>query len=183
MTKCIKFGKEGNDMKKDYSAKFVVIILIVLIAVLAIYFILPQIVFLPKLSIAGLIPVDVNTQVGENSGTVILSNNCYAVSAVVEREQAVSIYNGLNKVVGPRPNVHDLMKDLTSTMKIKVLMVKITELKDSAYHSKIIMQKDNTLLNLDVRPSDGIAIALRQDYKVPIYFNETLFKEQAVKIC
>lgn len=170
-------------MKKDYSVKIIVIILIVLVAALALYFILPNIIFLPKLSVAGFIPVDVDVQVGQSDGAIRLSSNCYAVTATVERDQAISIYNGMNKVVGPRPNAHDLIKDLTSTLNIKVLMVKITELKDKAYYSKIIMQQGNTLLNLDVRPSDGIAVALRQDYNVPIYFNETLFKEQATKIC
>lgn len=170
-------------MKKNHSVKIIVIISILLIVFLGIYFVLPQIAFLPKLSTAGFVPVEVSVQIGDDSGTIALTNNCKAVTATVEREQAISIYNGLGGFVGPRPNAHDLIKDLVSTLKIKVLMVKITQLKDNTYFAKIVMQKDSTLLNLDVRPSDGIAVALRQNYQVPIYFNQTLFNEQAKKVC
>jgi len=65
----------------------------------------------------------------------------------------------------------------------KVLMVKITELKDNTFFAKLFLVKGNLILSLDSRPSDAIAIAARADYKVPIYVNENLLENVGEKIC
>lgn len=170
-------------VKKDHNIKILVVALLILVSFIIYYFVLPEIIFLPKISTSGFIPVSIDVQLEKDGGSIALTVNCSQIIATVETAQAMSIYNGMNKLVGPRPNSHDLFKDVLNTLDVKILMVKITEMKDQMYFSKIIMKKGNTLLDLDARPSDAIAVATRVPYEVPVYINETLFKENSKKIC
>jgi len=164
-----------------------IILLLVVIGLLA-YILFPQQInqnlaylVLPDLSTKGY--TEVALEVDTDTGTIKLGGGCYQLSATVERSQAESIQNGIDGVVGPRPNSHDLFNDMLKVLEIKILMIKITELNDGAYQSNMIMRHDNTFMNLEARPSDAIAIAARTDYIVPMYVNETLLKEMGEKIC
>ena len=135
----------------------------------------------PEMNTAGFIDVKVDVENAGDFGYILLTNKCQQLKATVEMEQTLSIYNGINSIVGSRPNAHDLAKDIFQTLGIDVVMVKITEARDDAYYSKIILRQGNTLLNLDARPSDAVAIALRAH--APIYINETLLQKMGKKIC
>lgn len=167
--------------------KILPLVFLAFVALLVIYFLIrsiqPNIFLLPELSTAGFTEVGVAVNITDDRGVVYLANQCYELSAVVERSQAVSISNGLNKIVGPRPNTHDLFNDMLKNLKIKVLMVKIVDLRESAYIGRLVLKQGNLILSLDSRPSDAIAVAARTDYMVPIYINETLLKAVGKKIC
>jgi bifunctional DNase/RNase len=171
-----------------YKASYAV--LLAVIFVLLVYILHPSPfveilanISLPELSTAGFTEVNLSVQIKDDYGIVFLGNDCYMITAEVEKSQAVSIQNGIDKKVGPRPNAHDLFNDLLKNLNIKILMIKITKIENNAYHSQFILRQGNTLLNLDARPSDAIAIAARTDYLVPIYVNETLLKTVGKKIC
>lgn len=169
--------------KEERFTKLLFVALAIILAVVVAYYYLPDLLILPSLSTTGLVPINVEVDASGNTGVVTLTGGCYQVTATVEQEQAISILNGMNKVVGPRPNAHDLFRDTLKSLDAKILMVKITSLKGDAYVSKMLIREGNKLLSLDARPSDAIAIALRADYKVPLYMNETLLTEQGTKIC
>jgi bifunctional DNase/RNase len=164
------------------------IILLLVVIGLTAYILFPQqinqniaYVVLPDLSTKGY--TEVALEVDVNTGTIKLGGDCYQLSATVESSQAESIQNGIDGVVGPRPNVHDLFNDMLKALDIKILIIKITELRDGTYHSNMIAKQGSTILNLEARPSDAIAIATRTDYLVPIYVNDTLLKAMGEKIC
>ncbi|MEM7826205.1 MAG: bifunctional nuclease family protein [Candidatus Aenigmatarchaeota archaeon] len=137
---------------------------------------------LPELSTVGFSKVEkIEAESFGDVGIVVLKSGCYELSANVEAIQAESIKRGLEKIFAPRPNAHDIAKEIFNSFGIELLMVKITELKDNAYYSKIILRQGNTILNLDARPSDATAIAVRTGS--PIYINSTLLKEVGKKIC
>jgi bifunctional DNase/RNase len=169
--------------KEEKFTKLIIAVLAIILVVVVVYYYLPDLLILPSLSTTGLVPINVEVDATGNSGIVRLTGGCYQVTATVELEQAISILNGMNKVVGPRPNAHDLLRDTLNALDAKILMVKITNLRGDAYVSKMVIREGNKLLSLDARPSDAIAIALRADYKVPLYMNETLLAEQGTKIC
>jgi bifunctional DNase/RNase len=180
-------AKRGNEL---WMSKASYAILLAVIFVLATYILYPKPfveilakVSLPELSTAGFTEVNLSIQIKDDYGVVLLGNDCYVISAEVEKSQAVSIQNGIDQKVGPRPNTHDLFNDLLKNLDIKVLMVKITKIDDNAYHSQFILRQGNTILNFDARPSDAIAIAARTDYIIPIYVNDTLLKTVGQKIC
>ncbi len=138
---------------------------------------------IPELSTGGFVLVGVDVDLEREGENIKLFSTCYEMNATVERSQAVSIQNGIDGIVGPRPNSHDLAKDMLKSLDAKIVMVKITELRDSAYISRMIVKKDSKIFSFDSRPSDAIAIAARTDYEVPIYFNETLLKIVGRKTC
>jgi bifunctional DNase/RNase len=179
--------KRKNNLWK-YKASYVILLAVIFILIAYIFYPKPFIqtfatISLPELSTAGFKEVNISVKIEDDHGVVFLGNDCYVISAEVEKSQAVSIQNGIDRKIGPRPNAHDLFNDLLKNLNIKVLMVKITKIENNAYHSQFILQQGNTILNFDARPSDAIAIAARTDYLVPIYVNETLLKTVGKKIC
>jgi len=146
-------------------------------------FLLPNIFTLPHLSTEGFVQIALSLEDLLTDGSVKMVGDCYELTATVDAAQAESIANGVNGIVGPRPNVHDLFRDLLKVSGAKILMVKIMEVKSDAYFSKFIVQQGNAVFELDARPSDAIAIAARTDYDVPLYINETLMKNLGKKIC
>ncbi|MEM5855385.1 MAG: bifunctional nuclease family protein, partial [Candidatus Aenigmatarchaeota archaeon] len=143
---------------------------------------LVQPLLLPQLSTKGFSKVEsVETNVLGNTGSVSLKADCYELMATVEASQAESIQRGIDKIYVSRPNAHDIAKDVFQSFGIEVLMVKITELRDSSFYSKLILKQGNTIVELDARPSDAMAIALRVN--ASIYVNSTLLKEVGRKVC
>lgn len=139
-------------------------------------------VVLPDLSTSGYSKVETILTGGTvDYGTITLRADCYDLTATVEPEQAASVQRGLDKTYEPRPNAHDIAANVFETLNIEILMVKITELKGSAYYAKLIGRQGNTVFNVDARPSDAIAIAVRMNSS--IYINQTLLEEMGKKIC
>jgi bifunctional DNase/RNase len=91
------------------------------------------------------------------------------------------IKNGMENSRYFRPNTHDLMQDELEMFEIKVLMVKIESFHEGTYYSKLILQQNNKILNLDSRPSDAISIAVR--FGSPIYIKDDLMKQFGKNIC
>ena len=169
--------------------KMLSLILLVIVIGLTIYILWPkeveqlaQEMILPELSTSGFSKVEkIETATLGSSGAVSLKADCYDLTASVEASQAESIQRGLDKTYVARPNAHDIVADAFKSLGIEVLMVKVTELKENSFYSKLILRQGNTILSLDARPSDAIAIALRLNSS--IYVNSTLLKEVGRKIC
>lgn len=136
---------------------------------------------LQDLSTSGFVAVRPMADLVGDRGVVSLEGGCNRVVAGTDLSQAESIKDGLGGLTGPRPNTHELMRDTFKVLGVDVVMVKVTELRDQNFIGRIILQQGNTILALDSRPSDGIALALRTG--ATIYFNETLLKEMGEKIC
>ncbi|HRZ39141.1 MAG TPA: bifunctional nuclease family protein, partial [Candidatus Paceibacterota bacterium] len=78
-----------------------------------------------------------------------------------------------------RPLTHDLFVHLLTAFGISVERVVITELKNSTYYARLILQQQNELgrkiVELDARPSDCLALATAQ--KRPIYVTRSLLDQ------
>ena len=132
-------------------------------------------------NLEGYTKVSVDAQVINNYGIVQLTGNCYRVIAYTEPWQAQSIENGLKGKINVRPNCHDMTKQILDLFGIKVIALKINEVRNNAYIGELLLQQGNKVLSLDVRPSDGTAIALREN--APIYIKNELLEEYGKKIC
>jgi uncharacterized protein len=75
-----------------------------------------------------------------------------------------------------RPLTHDLMATIVKGLKATVSKIIISDLRDNTFYANIVLEreKDNEIVNVDARPSDGIALALRTHS--PIYLSETLLE-------
>jgi len=88
--------------------------------------------------------------------------------------EANAIALEIEKISTPRPMTHDLMKNLIVNMNGEVNHILVSELKDNTFYAVINMVSNGTTLNIDSRPSDAIALALR--VKAPIYVNESVIE-------
>jgi len=87
--------------------------------------------------------------------------------------EAMAIAMALSNMTQRRPLTHDLIKLIISGFDGKVEKIEITELKEQTFYAVIYIDSKNGLLQIDARPSDSIAIALRTD--APIFASEELF--------
>jgi bifunctional DNase/RNase len=73
----------------------------------------------------------------------------------------------------PRPNTHDLARSVIHHLKGRVASVVVTELRAGTYYALLRLDVAGEPVEVDARPSDAIAIALRDD--APIFVRESLF--------
>ncbi|MCK4403780.1 MAG: bifunctional nuclease family protein [candidate division Zixibacteria bacterium] len=112
-----------------------------------------------------------------NSPVVILSSSDSSDRLLpiwIGHYEALAIAMELSGVTSRRPMTHDLLKSVITTMGGKVQKVEVTELKEQTFYAKIYIEMNGSLLAIDARPSDSIALALKT--KVPLYVTEELFQ-------
>jgi bifunctional DNase/RNase len=81
----------------------------------------------------------------------------------------------INNIVMPRPMTHDLIINILNLLKVKITKVVITQLKESTFYASIFLEYNNMAQEMDARPSDSIALALRA--AVPLFVDETVFDQ------
>lgn len=93
---------------------------------------------------------------------------------IIGQYEAQSIALELEGIKPPRPLTHDLLKEVIETFGYSVNYIVINELRDSTFYAKI--KFDSTSVEeMDARPSDAIAIALK--FSSPIYVNSEIMDE------
>ncbi len=92
--------------------------------------------------------------------------------------EAESITVALQEVEISRPMTHDLLKNLFTLLNGKILRVEVVALKEDTYFGNIVAEADGKEINIDCRPSDAIAIALRAH--VPILASQVVMDEAAI---
>lgn len=81
--------------------------------------------------------------------------------------EAESITLQLQSVDVPRPLTHDLLKSIIETLGGEVLHILISGLEKSTYFARIVLDVDGDTMEIDSRPSDAIALAVRVN--APLY--------------
>ncbi|HEY0789354.1 MAG TPA: bifunctional nuclease family protein [Thermoanaerobaculia bacterium] len=89
--------------------------------------------------------------------------------------EANAIALQLENIATPRPMTHDLLRNLIDTVDGKVRRVIINELKDSTFYARIDMVVGERQLEIDARPSDAIALALRTE--APIFVEQDVLDQ------
>ena len=79
----------------------------------------------------------------------------------IGQDQAQSIHVALSEIDLPRPNTHDLMVGMLGGLERELTRVSITELRDSTYYAVIDLRGASGTMQIDARPSDAIALAVR----------------------
>jgi len=130
---------------------------------------------LPVLSTKGFVEVSVNV-----TDKLLLDGNCRRIVMPIHPMQIYSIDKGMKSKIDYRPQTHDLMKDIFEGFGIELLMVKVDDIENDVYKARFILRKGNKVLDLDARPSDSIAMAVR--YGKEVYVEENLMRK-GTKIC
>ncbi len=75
--------------------------------------------------------------------------------------EAESITIALQEVEVARPLTHDLMNNIFRQLDARILRVEVVALRDDTFYGNIVVEKDGHTLNIDARPSDALAVAVR----------------------
>ncbi len=89
--------------------------------------------------------------------------------------EAQAIALEMEGIKPPRPLTHDLIKNILDGLGVTIIEVVVTDLRDGTFYAKIYLELNGTTYEIDSRPSDAIAVALRCG--VPIYVNEEVMEE------
>ena len=88
--------------------------------------------------------------------------------------EANAIALEIERVVTPRPMTHDLLKNVLVGLQAHVHKVVVTGIKDDTFYALIWVDRDGSLISIDSRPSDALALALRID--CPIFVEDIVLK-------
>jgi bifunctional DNase/RNase len=93
----------------------------------------------------------------------------------IGQAEAHSIVVHMHGIKHERPFTHDLCKSLILQLGSQVRRVQITRVENSTYYGELHVDRAGSIVKIDSRPSDAIAIAIRLD--APIFASETLLVE------
>ncbi|HJW22393.1 MAG TPA: bifunctional nuclease family protein [Candidatus Limnocylindrales bacterium] len=118
----------------------------------------------------------------------MLSNRHVVILKDVEQDRYLPIWIGaweasaiamrLQGLTAERPLTHDLFAATLEQLDVRVNRVVISELADETYHARLYLQQDGREVEVDARPSDALALAVRTD--VPIYAAEAVLAQAAL---
>ncbi len=69
----------------------------------------------------------------------------------------------------PRPLTHDLLLMTVQALKAAVVGVEIVDIRDGVYYAALLLRRQEGLIRVDCRPSDGIAVALRAGVRIRVH--------------
>ncbi len=91
--------------------------------------------------------------------------------------EATAIALALEGTQVPRPLSHDLMKSVIESLKARVDRIVIHDIQENTFFAKVVLESTVGPLEIDARPSDSIALALRTGS--PIYVSDQIILEES----
>jgi len=92
--------------------------------------------------------------------------------------EADAIAVKLQSVTVPRPLTHDLLHSVIDALGATIDSIIVSDLKNDTFYAKIILNVDGGQIEVDSRPSDALALAVRSD--VPIYAEEAVLDKAGI---
>ncbi|MBW2367812.1 MAG: bifunctional nuclease family protein [Deltaproteobacteria bacterium] len=115
------------------------------------------------------------------------SNNPIIILKTDDEEQVIPIWIGLLEATSiasvlqdvqfERPMTHDLLKNLMGKLDVTLNKIEICDLRDNTFFARIYFTSGDQSFDMDARPSDAIAIALR--FSAPIYVDDKIIEKSA----
>ncbi len=93
--------------------------------------------------------------------------------------EAEAITVSLQEMEVARPLTHDLLRNVLQSLGAEVLRVNIIDLRDDVFYARIVLRANGHELEIDSRPSDALALAVR--VHVPIFVNENVMQEASTR--
>lgn len=103
-----------------------------------------------------------------------------ALPIYIGQDQARAIINALENQVPPRPLTHDLMVNLFEEWEMTLERVVIHSLQDNTFYAILMIRQGEVKKEIDARPSDAIAIALRTNS--PIWVMEEVVADASIPV-
>ena len=93
--------------------------------------------------------------------------------------EAAAILLRLQNQSPPRPMTHDLFTDVLGQLDAKIVRITVTELRDNTFYAQITLTQDGEEVEVDSRPSDAIALAIRAE--APIFAADRVIEESGIE--
>ena len=97
----------------------------------------------------------------------------------IGQPEAAAILMKLQGASTPRPMTHDLVTDILGQLDAQVTRITVTELRENTFYAQVTVQMDGTEIDVDSRPSDAIALAIRAE--APIFAADQVIEESAIE--
>lgn len=122
----------------------------------------------------------VNLDVMTNQPVVILKDSGAKrfLPIWIGQFEATSILMELQGVKPTRPLTHDLLRSIVDALQMKVLKIVINDIQEGTFFARIFLKNKTLELDLDARPSDAIALAIR--VKAPIYAVDSVVDKASI---
>ena len=93
--------------------------------------------------------------------------------------EAAAILMKLQGASTPRPMTHDRLSEVLAKLDARVVKIAVTELRENTFYALITVAVNGSEIEIDSRPSDAIALAVRSD--APIYADDSVIEESAIE--
>jgi len=117
----------------------------------------------------------------KNEGQVIVlkeKEGKRVLPIIIGIPEVAAIKRNLSGIQPPRPMTHDLLVGIIDKLGAKVEKIVVDDLKFNTFHAKVVLKASNgkvKIVEVDARPSDSIAVALRAS--APIFVEEQVFEK------
>jgi len=130
---------------------------------------------LHKVSIAGL-----TMDPASNTPIIILKSeeSDQAIPIWIGLLEATSIASAMQDIKYERPMTHDLFKNFSDTLEISIAKIEVCDLKDNTFFARIYFVTKDGSFDIDARPSDAIALALR--FSAPIFVADAVLQQSKI---
>jgi bifunctional DNase/RNase len=125
-----------------------------------------------------MIPVKFDKLLLSNMGFIILlrgDTDQRTLPIFIGTVEAQSIALYVSNVKMPRPLTHDLMKNVLEHLECGVSRIEVSDIIEGTFIARLILRYDGAEIEIDSRPSDAIALALR--FGAPIFVEEKVMEE------
>ncbi len=106
----------------------------------------------------------------------------------VNAERYLSIYIGpyeaeaitiaLQEIEVARPQTHDLLKNIINSLNARLVRVEVVALREDVYYGNLVVESNGRILNIDSRPSDALALAVRGH--VPVFVSREVMESVGI---
>ncbi|MDA0315561.1 MAG: DUF151 domain-containing protein [Bacteroidetes bacterium] len=98
---------------------------------------------------------------------------------VIGMFEAQAIAIEIEKIIPNRPMTHDLFKSFSDSFQFEIKKIVISEMKEGVFYAKIHSKSKAAMVEIDSRPSDAIAIAVR--FGASIFCSEKVLSEAGIE--
>ena len=130
-----------------------------------------------------LVPAEVWTVAKAEHGSAVLIRpvgSDVAVPIFIGQPEAQAILIGLGSISIARPLTHDLFISTLKQLKVEILRVEITELKEETFYARLVLGRNGEEIGIDSRPSDCIALAVR--VKCALFIDEFVVDKAGISV-
>ena len=89
--------------------------------------------------------------------------------------EAYAIDRRTKRITVQRPMTHDLIEQMIQELDYTLEQIVINELRDSTFYAKLVLRKDQEIVEVDSRPSDALAVGAGTD--TPVFVDESVLQE------